>query len=201
MSEQPVEQPRKRFGWLAWSTRDILVLAAVGVVFGIVLGALMYVYLLSIVLGVIVAWAWIGIMILPCFFIAYALRRAGAAFLIALLYCLVMLPISPYGPSIMITGLLCAFAGEIGVAVGTRYRHFGLPSMALTGAAGGVAMLIIYLIFYPTSFDLALPILIGVIVVTIVSSTINSIVAKYLGDAAARTGVLAGTIRKDLEEI
>jgi ABC-type thiamin/hydroxymethylpyrimidine transport system permease subunit len=203
MSRQTeVRQPgRSWLSLLAWNTRDILILAAISVVFGILLGALLYPYMLSVVLGPIVAWAWIGLYILPGFFIAYALRRPGAAFLIALLYCFVTLPISPYGPSIMITGILYACSGEISVALGTRYRHFGLPWMALTGFLGGFVMLIIYAIFYPSSFQLALPVLIGVIAITVVSSTLSGILARYLGDAAARTGVLAGTIRREQDEI
>ncbi|GHO48256.1 ECF transporter S component [Ktedonospora formicarum] len=203
MNEQSVAPAQKKRGWLAWSTRDILIIAAIGVVFGILLAILMYPYMLSVVFGPIVAWAWVGFFILPGFFISYALRRAGAAFLIALLYCLVMLPVSPYGPSIMITGIIYAVAGEGGVLLGTRYRHFGLPSMILAGAAGGVVMLLIYLVFYPTSFNLALPILIGVIAVTILSSIVGAIIAKYLADAVARTGVLSGTAlkSKEIEEI
>lgn len=188
--------PQRKSGWLAWSTRDILVIAAIGVVFGIIMAVLTYVYMLMVVLGPIVAWAWIGLYILPGFFIAYVLRRAGAAFLIALLYCLVILPVSPYGPSIMITGLIYAVTGEAAVAIGTRYRHFGLPSMILTGAMGGVVLLVVYLIFYPDSYNLALPILIGVIAATILSSTVSGVITKYLADAVARTGVLSGTALK-----
>jgi energy-coupling factor transport system substrate-specific component len=193
---------KKKYGWLAWSTRDILSMAAMGAAFGILLALLMYPYMLTVVLGPIVAWAWVGLYALPGFFIAYVLRRVGAAFLIAIIYALVMIPFTPYGPSMMLTGLVYAFMAEIGIAAATRYRNFSLFSMILGGVAAGIAMLIIYVIFWPESFQYPLPLVIGICLTTVVSSVIAAFVAKQLGDALARTGVLSGTAlkRKDEEQ-
>jgi energy-coupling factor transport system substrate-specific component len=207
MSEQPANElsvrNQPRSGWLFWSTRDILLVAAIAVVFGLILAVLMYPYQITALLSPIIAWAWIGLYILPSFFIAYALRRVGAAALIALLYSLVLLPFSPFGPLVLLTGAMYAVGGEVAVALGTRYRSFSLLSMILTGALGGVVLLAVYWVFYPASFALALPLLIGVIAVTILSSTVSAVVAKLLVEAVARTGVLAGTAlkSKDVQEV
>lgn len=194
---------RKRHEWLAWSTRDILLMATVSVSYGILLAVLIYPYALSLFLGPIFEWVWVGLYILPGFFVAYTLRRAGSAFIVAMLYSLVMIPFTPYGAVMLITGLVYAASAEIGIVLVTRYRYFSLPIMLLSGFASAIAMLIIYVIFWPTSFNYALPIVIGIIATTIACGVIAAFIAKQLADALARTGVLSGTAlkNKDIAEV
>jgi ABC-type thiamin/hydroxymethylpyrimidine transport system permease subunit len=207
MSEQRVyeqsERHKKKYSWLFWSTRDILLLAAIALVFGLILGIGLYPYLALLALGPIVTWGLIGLYLLPSFFIAYVLRRPGAAFLIALLYNLVMLPFSPFGFILMIGAVMHGFNVEAGIAIATRYRTFGLGWMALAGAISGVLEVFIYNIFYPEALRLAQPIVIGIVVVTTLSCTLVAIIAKLVADAVARTGALTGTAlkREDVQEV
>lgn len=199
MSDYPVVS-KKRTGWLAWSTRDILIMAAMGVAFGILLGVLLYPYMLSVALGPIVAWAWVGLYYLPGFFIAYVLRRFGAAFMIAMLYALVMMPFNPYGPMMLISGLLYGSGAELGIAIVTRYRHFNVWTMVLAGIVGSAIIAVVYAIKWPESFNYPIPLVIGIILTNLVSTAIGAFLAKQLADALARTGVLSGTALKSQEK-
>lgn len=199
MSDYPVVS-KKRTGWLAWSTRDILIMAAMGVAFGILLGVLLYPYMLSVALGPIVAWAWVGLYYLPGFFIAYVLRRFGAAFMIAMLYALVMMPFNPYGPMMLISGLLYGSGAELGIAIVTRYRHFNVWTMVLAGIVGSAIIAVVYAIKWPESFNYPIPLVIGIILTNLVSTAIGAFLAKQLADALARTGVLSGTALKGQEK-
>lgn len=187
-----------------WSTREILLIAAIGVVFGLILVSSLYAFSFAVALGPFAAWSWIGLYLMPSFFIGYILRRPGSALLTAVLYSLVMLLFSPYGPLILINCAFYAISGESAIAVGTRYRSFSLPWMILAGAAGSAVMIVLYLIFYPASlFEFALPIFIAVVAVTLASGIVSAIIAKLLADALARTGALAGTAlkREDTQEV
>lgn len=184
-------------GWFAWSTRDILLVAVIGVVFGLLSTLVGYIHTATFVISPIVAWVWTGLYILPTFFIAYILRRIGAAFLVGAITGLVMLPTSLIGPGILITAIMYGVSGEIAVALATQYRRFNLISMAVTGMIGGVVMMLVFSIPYPDTFIvMPLPILIGVIAVVVLGSGICAVLAKLLADALALTGVLSGTMLK-----
>ena len=114
-----------------WSTREILLIAAIGVVFGLILVSSLYAFSFAVALGPFAAWSWIGLYLMPSFFIGYILRRPGSALLTAVLYSLVMLLFSPYGPLILINCAFYAISGESAIAIGTRYRSFSLPWMIL----------------------------------------------------------------------
>jgi ABC-type thiamin/hydroxymethylpyrimidine transport system permease subunit len=109
-----------------------------------------------------------------------------------------MMVFSPYGPLILINCAFYTVAGELSLILGTRYRSFSLFWMVVAGLVGGLVMLGLYLIFYNDSLlGLDLPIMVTVIITTIASVIISSIFAKYLADAVARTGALAGTALKE----
>ncbi|QBD74854.1 hypothetical protein EPA93_02125 [Ktedonosporobacter rubrisoli] len=182
----------------AWSTREILLIAAIGIVFGMIFAASYYAFSITVVFGPIAGWAWTGLYLLPSLLIGYILRRPGAALLISLLYSLVTLLFSPYGPVILINCAFYAVSGEVGLALGTRYRSFSLPWMILSGILSGLVMILLYVIFYRDSFlEWALPIRIGVVGITILTGIVGAIIGKQLADALARTGALAGTALKN----
>lgn len=180
--------------WFAWSTREILLIAAIGVVFGLLMAASLYAFAVTVAFGPVVGWAWIGFYLLPSFFVGYIMRRPASALLVAILYSLVMLLFSPYGPLILINCAFYAVSGELALLLGTRYRAFSLFWMIVSGIVGGAVMLVLFLIFYRDSLlGLATPVLIAVIITTLVSGAVSSVIARLLADAVARTGALSGT--------
>lgn len=196
------EQSRR--SWFAWSTREILLIAAIGVVFGLLLVASLYLFAVTVALGPLVSWAWVGFYLLPSFFVGYIMRRPGSAIMVAILYSLIMLLFSPYGPLILINCVFYAVSGELALIFGTRYRSFSLFWMIISGIVGGAVMLVLFLIFYSDSLlSLATTMLMAVIVTTLASVAVSAVFAKLLADAVARTGALAGTALKqvDLQEV
>ncbi|QBD74853.1 hypothetical protein EPA93_02120 [Ktedonosporobacter rubrisoli] len=186
--------PSSRRGLFNWSTREILLIAAIGIVSGLIFAASYYVYALTVVFGPLVSWAWTGLYLLPSFFIGYVMRRPGAALLIAIIYSLINLLFSPYGPIILISCAFYAISGETGIALGTRYRSFALPWMIIAGIIGGLMQVLLFIIFYSSDFfSVSVPIIIGEVCATIITATIAAVIGKQLADALARTGALAGT--------
>jgi len=169
-----------------------MVTAAVGVAFGVLLIPLLYVYVALLAVGPLALYATTGIYKLPAFFIAYALRRPGAAFLISVLTFLVAAPFSPVGFAIVITGLLHGITCEAGVALATRYRVFSTARLALAGLIAGLLHVLIFAFVFQ-SFTFALPIVIGCIVLALAGCALAGPLAKWLADSIARTGVLSGT--------
>jgi len=65
--------------------------------------------------------------------IAYIVRRPGAALVGELLAALVSLPFSPWGWTVLVSGLVQGLGAEIGFAV-FRWRNYSLPVLLLAGA-------------------------------------------------------------------
>jgi energy-coupling factor transport system permease protein len=176
-------------GPLAWTTRDVVVAAALAVPLGIVF----YVWLIGWnaaqlvpALGHFVG----GLYVLAGVLVGYVLRRPGAAFLGEMIAAFVEWPLAPYGPIILFLGLLQAVGVEA-VFAAFRYRNWSLPALMLAGAVGALAVLFgrFYVAFGYASLApeeqairLATTLLGGAIV--------GGLLGKVVGDALARTGVL-----------
>lgn len=174
---------------LAWTTRDVVVAAALAVPLGFVF----YVWLIGWnaaqlvpALGHFMG----GMYVLAGVLVGYVLRRPGAAFLGEMIAAFVEWPLAPYGPIILFLGLLQAVGVEAVFAV-FRYRSWSLPVLMLAGAVGALAVLFgrFYVAFgyanlapEEQAIRLATTILGGAI--------IGGLLGKVVGDALARTGVL-----------
>jgi energy-coupling factor transport system permease protein len=185
-------QSEQRRGVAAWSTRELLTAAVLGIVFGVVLIPLNYIYLPLIALGPIVQWACTGPWHFPSFFATYALRRPGAGLLIGLLYSLILIPFTPFGVLYLLAGLVYGGTSELGMALTTRYRHFGWLRLVVGGMIANTLNFVISgALFQQLNF--ALPIIVGAFAASALSAAACAMLARVAADTIARTGVLSGT--------
>lgn len=182
-------QPR---GLMAWTTRDLMVLVSVSLVFGFLLIGMTYAFVLTMALltPMISNGLFGGIWLLPAFLTSYVLRRPGTALLTSLLYSLVMVPFNPYGVASIIGGLIGGFFYELPFLC-TRYRRYGLPLLILGGAVANLGTVLIH-VPLAGGVNLAPGIWVFVVLVALVSGAIGGWLAKLLADTIARTGVLRG---------
>lgn len=187
-----------RTGFLAWRTRDILIIAVVGLVFGLLLIGASYAPIFTVVFGPVFQWLWNGLWVIAPIFIAYVLRRLGASFLTSVLCELVMLIFVPSGFLGLIRGVMYGLCIELVVALVTRYRFYSYARMLLTGAGSSVLIFIGTGIIGPLLLGFSFLnfeplVIVGMFCVLVISCAICSVVAKLLADAVARTGALSGT--------
>jgi ABC-type thiamin/hydroxymethylpyrimidine transport system permease subunit len=148
-----------RTGFLAWRTRDILIIAVVGLVFGLLLIGASYAPIFTVVFGPVFQWLWNGLWVIAPIFIAYVLRRPGASFLTSVLCELVMLIFVPSGflglirggmyglcielvvalvTPLIIVGIFCVLA--ISCAICSVVAKLLADAVARTGALSGTAL-------------------------------------------------------------
>ena len=193
---------KKKRGLASWKTRDLLVTAAIGIVFGIVLSG-------AVNLGTVLAAALTpligGIFVMPVYVVAgmtalYIIRKPGAAVISELVTGLIMMPFTPFGFIVLLGRLLDGVLYEVPFLV-TRYRRWGWMSMMLSA---GLAATVLWTIgmFGMGGFNLDPGMIVLLYVGNFVATAIGGALAKALADAIAKTGVLASfAIGQQEEEI
>ncbi len=175
-----------------WNTRDILVTAAIAVVFGLVLAGATQI---AVTLYAAITPAFADVIMMPVFilpglFTPYILRKPGAAFLTNLLTGLVLAPFSPYGFmhvfGMVINGITCELPFLI-----TRYRRWGLIMLMVAGSLVAVIQFAISGIM-GSLVNLTPILLLGLTAAQLVGGVLSGLMAKALADAIAKTGVLSG---------
>lgn len=180
---------------LSWSTRDIVVGAVLAVATGFVFWG--WGLLWSGVIGPFVPFPFsyflVGVWMLGGLVVPYVVRRPGAALFGELVAAFIsMLPGNQWGLATMLSGLVQGLGAEVVFAAG-RYRRYSLAVLMLAGAAAGVASITLDSFFYSywpqfTGGAIAA----GYAFVAISGAVLGGILAKVLGDALARAGVLTG---------
>ena len=181
---------KKKRGLASWKTRDLLVTAAIGIVFGLVLAgannlATILMAALTPPIGLI--------LVMPVYAVAgqtalYIIRKPGTAVISELVTGLVMAPFTLYGftalPARLTEGVLYEAP-----FLATRYRRWGWISMMLSaglaatvGFTGGM--------FSFGGFNLEPGLIVLLYVGDFVAAAIGGALAKALADAIAKTGVL-----------
>ncbi len=176
----------------AWRTIDLVVLVVVSLVFGVVYVAWGAPYEFAAAFGgtptqeaMNAVWFIAGLLG------PYLIRRPGAAIASETLASLSeMLVGAPWGPSLVIYGVLQSIGAEAVFALG-GYRRWGFITMVVAGVAAGLASLPYSWWDYGyLSLDPSL--LVIMLVTRTVGVAIAGALAKFLGDALAATGVLNG---------
>ncbi len=192
--------PNEKKGLAKWSTRDLLVTAVISVVFAVVLLGATYLHTIFIVpLGPLAMFAIHGIWFIPPIFIAYILRRPGAALLSQVMISVVTVAFSPWGwmelPVILTRGLPI----ELGFLT-TRYRNYRLPVLILTSIATGLVAVAVF--WLPLKINLlSIEMQLATIAVAAINAGIAGWLAKLLADAIAKTGVLSSyAVGQELQE-
>lgn len=176
-----------------WSTRDVVLLATLAVVFGFLYIQWLPVWLLARGFGAQVGQeALFGFWLAGGVLSAYIIRRPGAAlageFLAALAEILFG---APAGTPLLITGLMQGLGAEV-VFGARRWRDYSAPTVLVAGAVTALVALP-WNWFRLGYFALDPGFLLLLTAVRLLSGALlGGLFPKLLGDALARTGVLAG---------
>lgn len=174
-----------------WQTRDFLVAAALAVPLGLVWSlGWGHVWTASRSLLPELGFFVEGFYFTGALLVGYVLRRPGAAFLGEMIAALVELPLTPFGPVVLLLGFVQGIGAEV-VFAATRYRNFSLAVML---AAGAVSALIGWWAYDYWAYGYAQlavgTMLIRFAVKLLGGAILGGLVSKLLGDTLARTGVL-----------
>lgn len=177
-----------------WSTRDLLVTIVIGLAFGVLLIPVTWAYagLLSLG-GIFTRTIMGGLYFLPAAFAAYVMRKPGATLLASILSALPPMLFSPYSLIVLMIGALIGVVGELFVWILTKYRNFSRARLLWLGLASGITVYLLILgsVLHTTQFEMSV-LLLALLVSSVVFSAC-SVLAKYLADSVAKTGVLANT--------
>ena len=125
-------------GWRLgnWSTKDLLVFAAIGVALGLALVPVNYAWVaLQTAIGPFARALFAGLNYLPILLALYITRRPGAGLLCSLFLGLVQAALTPFGWVAIIAFLTPGIGCELPFLL-TRYRRFGLVILTVAGALG-----------------------------------------------------------------
>lgn len=179
----------------AWKTRDILVVAIIGVAFGVVFAAWNAIWnVLAPVSGVtpLPNFLLYGMWLMPAVLAPLIVQKPGAAIFAEVVAAAVsmFMPGNTWSVDVLLSGILQGAAAEAVFAL-ARYRNWSLPVLSLAAiASAAAAWLHDWALYYAdTSVDIQL--LRGV-VMAISAVVIVAVGSQLLVTALRRTGVLQG---------
>ena len=174
-----------------WETRDLLVVAALGIVPGLALLPVVYAgFMIRAALGPLGTVLNSGLFYLPGLMALYVVRKPGASVLNGIFVGLVWIPLTPFGLAVTVPTIVARIGSEIPFLL-TKYRRYDRTMMLVGGASGG--LLALGAIYIPSSFQtLAIPIQAALVVGHGISGALLSgLLAKLLADKLAETGALS----------
>lgn len=182
----------KEGGLAMWNTREIVVMAAISVVFGFLY--LAWVPVWGVVAGVlgpigldVVFGFWFSVSIVA----AYVIRKPGAAFTSEMIAAITeILAGSPSGARLLLTGAVQG-AGAEAIFAATGWRSYRLVTLLASGASAALFSFVYnYFTFGYSRFALGL--LGAMFLVRLLSGAILAgLLGKGVAEALARTGVLS----------
>jgi energy-coupling factor transport system substrate-specific component len=177
-----------------WRTRDILVTAIIGVVFGIVFWAWNLVWSAiapASAIAPLYAFLIYGVWLVPAVLAPLIVRKPGAAVFAEMVAAGVSaLMGSPWGPDVLLSGFVQGAAAELVFAM-TLYRRWSLPVLTVAAIASAAAAWIHdWVLWYPDA-DMTLQVFRGA------TMAVSAVVIVAAGSLALerslrRTGVLDG---------
>ncbi len=177
----------------SWTTRELMVTAAIAVAVGLLYMAYSSLYLaLTPLLGQVGIMLALGFYYLIGVLVPYIVRRPGAALLASFLAAFTeMLAGSPFGIMAVWAGLIQGLGAEI-VFAARRWQDYRLGVLMAAAVLSGM-FAFVYEYFLFSYGALALPVQAGLFLVRIPSALVLAgWLGKVLGDALVRTGVLRG---------
>ncbi|MEM9775682.1 MAG: ECF transporter S component [Chloroflexota bacterium] len=191
------------FSLKSWTTRDILVVIILAIVFALLTGPVLALAFLIGSGNPLVSVAFAAVTTIPSLVAPYILRKPGAAFLTQLLMGLIQLPFSPMGFFIVVVGLINGVVGELPFLL-TRYQNYSLGLLI----ASGVFSRLVALGFAMSTMGFAnmpIGIQIGLVITAILAGVAIALIANYVCDILQRSGILSrfaisATQIEDLDE-
>ena len=193
MSEQMNEQrqaSRKRP--FAFSTREIMLMITIALVFGVVT---IPIQLASTTLSVAAPLAQrllSGVYLIAPLFGAFVFRRFGVAFLIPFLASLVWVGTTPFGISVLLLGLFLGLYCEVGMVLATRYRRFSSRRLVVAGIIAGACSFVISSLLFSLQ-NVAVWLAAGFLLMQMIGGGVGGFMAVQLANALQRTGILHNT--------
>ncbi|MGV8146586.1 MAG: ECF transporter S component [Alkaliphilus sp.] len=185
-----------------WSTRDLLVLAVISIVFAVLMVAMSYMFIAIIrPLGLLARTAFQGLWFIPAIFMGYTIRKPGSVLISQLMIRLITVAFSPYGWMELVGLVVVGIPIEL-VFSAYGYKNYKIKVLLLAGISAGVIRTIVAWIPYGLSL-LAPNLQVLVVGLTIASGIFAALIAKVFADAIAKTGVLNNYLvgREQQEEI
>jgi energy-coupling factor transport system substrate-specific component len=178
----------------AWRTRDILVTAVIGVVFGVVFAYWNFVWTViapSSALPPIQAFLIYGVWLVPAVLAPSIVRKPGAAVFAEMVAAGVSTVFgSPWGPDVLLSGFVQGAAAELIFAM-TLYRNWSLPVLGIAAVASAAAAWVHDWALYYADADLTLQ-LIRAVAMAVSALVIVAGGSYLLERSLRRTGVLDG---------
>lgn len=184
-----------------WTTRDIVVSAALAVAIGISFIVFDWVYLVGkSVLGDITQSVMEGLWLLGALLVPYIVRRPGSAIFGELVASLVEASFNPFGVTVLIAGVLEGIGAEL-IFLATGYRRFDRKVMIV---AGGFDALLFFVAWAAWSngyvalnagalaFKLSPTVVAIYLILELISGGVAGVLARFIGNALVPTGVLDG---------
>lgn len=176
------------------TTKEIVIVAMVAAVIGVIYTLLDYAYMpLSALLGTVFMEITFGVYLLSAALPMYIVRKPGAAIFGGLVTAGVNLLLgSPYGLQLVLAGVLQAVGIEVAYALVDKYQA-SMKSMVIGAVLSAVLILCRDLYFWGTPVSYGTTVAAGVIIVRILSATVIGIIlVKVITAALLKTGVLKG---------
>jgi len=176
-----------------WNQREIVIVAALGVVFGMLYLAWVQLWLIlqgifgPLALEVIFGF-WFSVSIIA----ANVIRKPGAAFIAEVIASIAeILTGNPSGLILLLTGVIQGAGAEVPFAL-TRWRNYRLPVLLASGAAAAIFSFV-YNWFRFSYWTLDIQLVLLMLVLRVASGVIlGGWLGYYLSEALYRTGVLQG---------
>jgi energy-coupling factor transport system substrate-specific component len=185
----------------AWSTRDIVVTAAVSVATGISFIVFDWIFIAGQSLfGSVAQSIMEGFWLLGALLVPYIVRRPGSALFGELVASIVEASFNPFGVTVFIAGLIEGLGAEV-VFLATGYRRFNWLVMAFAGAFDALVFFVLwyswrggYVVLGPggIAFKQAPALVLTYLVIEMISGAAAGCLAKIVGDALVPTGALDG---------
>lgn len=176
-----------------FSTKEIVIVAMVAAVVGVIYTLLDYAYMpLSALLGTVFMELTFGVYLLSASLPMYLVRKPGFAIFGGLVTAGVNLLLgSPYGLQLVLAGLLQAIGMEIAYAIG-KYDA-STKTMVIGSILSAVLVLCRDGYFWGSPWAYGTTVALGVVVVRLLSATVIGILlVKVITAALSKTGVLKG---------
>ena len=177
----------------SWTLREILIVAFLGAVFGVLYLAWVQVWLITqAMFGPVTMDVVMGFWFIVSIIAAAIIRKPGAALLSEVLAAVVQVLLgSPAGLLLIVTGLVQG-AGAEAVFAATRWKNYRLPVLMAAGVGAAVASFIYTWIRFDYG-ALAPGLLIAMFVLRCLSGALlGGLLGHWVTQALYRTGVLSG---------
>lgn len=176
-----------------WTQREIVIVAAIGVVFGVLYLAWVQLWLfIQGLVGPLAQEVLFGFWFVASVIAAYIIRKPGAAFIAEVVAAVAeVLTGNPSGAILLLTGVIQGAGAEVPFAI-TRWRNYRLPVLLASGASAALFSFV-YNWFRFSYWELAPALLVTMLVLRVLSGMfLGGWLGKFLGDRLYNTGVLSG---------